>query len=294
MQETDSGNEAEEPKQCELGWSSVDRGQSGGGSTRTTGLEGGGQTVNENTLDKQLQLHLKMARTLLDAMGQALRESNPEDVWRYSTYWGFADRYVALCRAVADSNLFDGQIRSYDMEAMPRPGDAIAAQQQTMFENTRADLRILIATLEGQLGSHESEASEIAMFLSGTLRRAIFDLPTKEREVQDALESLLVGRGMRKGLDYDREVGRVKVSAKEVVPDFIVPRIGLAIEVKLLKERNRLGSVIDEINADIQAYLMEYKALLVIIYDTGNIRDEDEFRRDLEATEAVKVEIVKH
>jgi hypothetical protein len=119
-------------------------------------------------------------------------------------------------------------------------------------------------------------------------------LPERERDIQDAIEQLLIGRGLEKGLDYDREVGRVKVSSKEVIPDFILPPLETAIEVKLLKDQRHVGPLIDEINADIQAYLQGYKAVIFVVYDLSVIRDELEFRRDLEITDGIKVIVVKH
>ena len=99
---------------------------------------------------------------------------------------------------------------------------------------------------------------------------------------------------MRKGQDYDREVGRVKYSSKEVVPDFIVPKLSLAIEVKLIKTAQRVRSVVDEINADIVSYSKKYAQLLFLVYDLGCIRDEMEFRQDLESATSVSVVVVKH
>jgi len=119
--------------------------------------------------------------------------------------------------------------------------------------------------------------------------------PERERDVQDTIEQLFVGRGLEKGSDYDREVGRVKVSSKEVIPDFVLPKLETAIEVKLAKEVGRVGSLIDEINADIRAYGMVYPASVFVVYDVGgSIRDEAEFRRDLEAADGVRVIVVKH
>jgi hypothetical protein len=37
------------------------------------------------------------------------------------------------------------------------------------------------------------------------LRRVVFAVPDKEMEVQNAIETMIVGRGMAKGTDYDRE-----------------------------------------------------------------------------------------
>jgi hypothetical protein len=106
-------------------------------------------------------------------------------------------------------------------------------------------------------------------------------------------EQLLIGRGLTKGIDYDREVGRVKVSIKEVVPDFVLPKLSLAIEVKFAKTDTKAKTIVDEINADIQAYGRGYAHLLFIVYDLGTIRDVLEFTRDLESVEGVEVIIVK-
>ena len=68
----------------------------------------------------------------------------------------------------------------------------------------------------------------------------------------------------------------------------------LAIEIKLLKNQKQLSSIVDEINADIVAYHLNYKFRLFIVYDLGVIRDEVEFCRDLEGTDGVRVIVVKH
>ena len=122
----------------------------------------------------------------------------------------------------------------------------------------------------------------------------MFELPNNEKEVQDTFERLLIGRGLQKGQEYDRETGRVKISSKESIPDFILPRLQEAIEIKLIKERRRIGEAIDEINADIAAYSKIYDHLLFIVYDLGQIKDEVEFRHDLESAPNVQVVVVKH
>lgn len=48
-----------------------------------------------------------------------------------------------------------------------------------------------------------------------------------KREVQNAIEALLLGRGLAKGLDYDRESGKFEFSGKEYIPDFIIPKMSL-------------------------------------------------------------------
>lgn len=95
-------------------------------------------------------------------------------------------------------------------------------------------------------------------------------------------------------MDYDRETGRVKVSVKEVVPDFIFLRLGLAIEVKLTAERSKTKAIVDQINADIQSYVKKYSSILFVVYDVGTIRDETEFKQGLEHKGSISVIVVKH
>jgi len=99
---------------------------------------------------------------------------------------------------------------------------------------------------------------------------------------------------MEKGVDYDREVGRVKVSIKEVVPDFIFQKLGLALEIKLSKTTTKSKAIVDEINADIMSYAKEYRSIIFLLYDLGSIRDEAEFKGDLEVNDAVSVIVIKH
>ena len=71
-------------------------------------------------------------------------------------------------------------------------------------------------------------------------------------------------------------------------------RLSLALEVKLIKTPDRVRKVIDEINADTVAYSTRYRQITFVVYDLGHIRDETEFRRDLESAGTVIVIIVKH
>ena len=99
---------------------------------------------------------------------------------------------------------------------------------------------------------------------------------------------------MQKGQDYDREVGRVKFSVKEAVPDFVVTKFSLTMEIKLAKNVGRVKEIVDEIGADITSYATTYRQLLFVIYDLGHIRDGNEYRSDLENAQNVSVIIVKH
>ena len=73
-----------------------------------------------------------------------------------------------------------------------------------------------------------------------------------------------------------------------------MPNFFLCVEIILLKE-GRKSAIIDQINADIVAYSSKYERILFVVYDLGVIRDEVEFRRDIENVgENIKVLVIKH
>jgi hypothetical protein len=236
-----------------------------------------------------------MAEALLEGMDAALRHSDPKDMWRFASYLEYMRKYNQVVDAVAKFEPIQAPVDKYNIEAVPSKLDTLPLQQQGFFESVRGNLLILRAYLTNRVKPRSERVTEIADFLQANLRRATLRVPEREREVQDTIEQLFVGRGLQKGSDYDREVGRVKVSAKEVIPDFVLPKLETAVEVKFLKDAGRVSVVVDEINADIRAYGLTYPQSVFIVYDVGGaIRDETEFRRDLEAADGVRVVIVKH
>lgn len=250
--------------------------------------------VNDQA-ESQLASYLHVADALYDAMNDAVAATDPTDVWRFASYKTFMRKYNELLSWVTSIEAVHAPVDTYNLENVPSNMNTIAMQQQDLFEDVRANLAILRAYLRNRVNPKIDQIVGIADFLEANLRRAVLERPEKERDVQDVVEQLLIGRGMDKGLHYDRESGRVKVSAKEVVPDFVLLQLNTAIEVKLAKDKARVGPAIDEINADIQAYGKSYDAVVFVIYDTGgSIRDDAEFKRDLEANDGVRVLLVKH
>jgi hypothetical protein len=122
------------------------------------------------------------------------------------------------------------------------------------------------------------------------LRQVVRKKPEAETEVQDAFESLLVGAAV----PYKRETERIEYSSKTYIPDFTVPKINLAIELKLCNRQGREKEIIGEVNDDIRAYQTKYGNLLFVIYDLGFIRDVDRFTGAFEENQSVVVLVVKH
>jgi hypothetical protein len=238
--------------------------------------------------------YLRAADALMRAMDAAIRVEDREGLWRHAGYRQFARKYNDLIALVAKSVPLPPLFGIYNVDKIPGNADSLPFQRKELFDAVYADVSLLKAMLENQIGVVEDETEALRDFFQARLRSAVLHVPDREAVVQDSIETLLIGRGLQKGVDYDREVGRVKVSAKEVVPDFILPRLALALEVKLVKTGARVREVIDEINADIASYSKRYRKIFFIVYDLGNIRDEIEFKQDLEDPGNVAVVVVKH
>lgn len=122
------------------------------------------------------------------------------------------------------------------------------------------------------------------------LRKVVRAKPEEERAVQDAFENILVGAD----IPYSRETERIEYSSKTYVPDFTIPKIDLAIEIKLCNRKGREKEIIAEINDDVLAYQTKYGNVLFVVYDCGLIRDTDRFMDSFEKHQNVMVRVVKH
>ena len=137
------------------------------------------------------------------------------------------------------------------------------------------------------------EASRIMKVLGlieHKLRKVIRTVPEREKEIQDAVETLLIAADV----PYVREGPSIDYSSKKYVPDFSLQRLDLVLEVKLCKRQEREKELIAEINDDILAYGSEYGNTLFVIYDLGHIRNVDQFTGAFEDQESVLVRVIKH
>jgi len=137
-----------------------------------------------------------------------------------------------------------------------------------------------------------SEILKIVSLIENSLRKAIRKKPTKEKDVQDALDVLLIGASLDK--EYTREKERILYSSKTYQPDFVFKRIDTVVEVKFCDREEREKEIIKEINDYIVAFQTKYSNLIFVVYDVGIIRDVDEFKTSFEQQKSVIVKIIKH
>lgn len=244
---------------------------------------------------KQIKYLLLRCNSLKENMIRTLNDSSADVSGRYAAFKTYAKEYNYLADEVRNFlKLYSTRIMYFDVDKMKGWADTLWPQQKEVIDSLLIFTDSLIALLEKEIGFIDDEYTNLENFIKNKLRSLMFSKPEREIEVQNAIESLLIGKGWNKGIDYDRETGKIEFSGKEYIPDFIVSKLDLCIEVKLLREGKK-SRIIDEINADITAYNKMYKRQMYIIYDLGEIRDEVEFKRDIEsAHDEIKVIVVKH
>jgi len=222
------------------------------------------------------------------------RPPQPTELFPYANYKMFARKYNEI--AIQAHNELMGNVifDIYDMDSFKHWADTVLPEQKVLFESVLGNVALLRSTLANAIDYQNEEVLNLKNFFVSNIRKATLKDPENEQYVQDTIEQLLIGKGFSKGIDYDREVGRIKISHKEYKPDFIFPKLGLAVEVKLCKTKIKSKVIVDEINADIRAYSKAYPFLLFILYDMGTIRDEDEYKNDLDNNQNIQLIIIKH
>ena len=136
------------------------------------------------------------------------------------------------------------------------------------------------------------EVLTIITLIQTKLRKVIRELPNNEKEINNRIEDLLIGANFDG--KYEREKIKFSYSSKGYQPDFVLNYLNLIIECKYCKEKRRENEIIAEINDYIMAFKTKYENIIFVVYDNGNIRDEEQFKNDLELQDNVVILIVKH
>ncbi|MBP7510825.1 MAG: hypothetical protein KA981_02785 [Bacteroidia bacterium] len=243
-------------------------------------------------MKEELQKLYNNAKALQEVMRFSVW-NDTDKISQYGSFRLYAKKYLDIAHLASkyiDVTLLDG----YNVQELPNPFNLTWPQQKTYFDGILMNVSLPVSIIENNLDIKFNKMQELKNFFSSNLRKAIFEMPTCERDIQDSIEKLLIGKGYNKGIDYGREIVRVSISNKEVIPDFIFMKDNLALEIKFSRDIPKTKLIVDEINADIQSYSKSYTNLLFLIYDIGAIWDEDQFKNDLDNAGNVQLIIVKH
>lgn len=170
---------------------------------------------------------------------------------------------------------------------------------QAFLEQTKQAEGLLLAAQDHLASSEITEVYEDNSSMTETivsiinlgekkLRKLIRETPSKEKEVQDKYEDLLLASD----IEYAKEFPHITYSSKQYIPDFSFEKFNLAVEIKLCKNEEK--ALIAQLNDDILAYKTKFKSILFIIYDLGNIRDVENFKQEFEKHDDIIVQIIKH
>lgn len=242
---------------------------------------------------KELKVLLAQVKALEKTISESLKQQSESEIGKYASYKQMAMMYNDFADKVKNYVTVAAIYNVYDTENMRGLYDTTWIQQKEILESVLVSTRMLMAIMEGSLEFVDDEIDNLENFIAKKLRSVIRDVPKCEKEVQNAIENLFIGRGLDKGVDFDREAGKFNFAGREYIPDFIIDKLNLCLEVKLLKDASRKSKLIEEINADITAYGKKYNRIIFVIYDLGIIRDEVEFKRDMENSGNIKVIIIK-
>lgn len=181
---------------------------------------------------------------------------------------------------------FDSVFYAYGRRGEPHPAQRLAdvlRQALRSYESLAGGAQVVAPP---SAGSFDIEGAMVRALRPAFQSAA----PTREREVQDAVEVIL--RAV--GVEYSREKESASVGVRGFMPDFVIASEDLAIEIKLATQKHPVGDVQEEIATDVAAYSTKWKRILFIVYDLGVISHPDRMREDNMRKFGVNVLIIKH
>lgn len=234
------------------------------------------------------------AKAILREAQRSLDAPRPEHAMWDSTigYAYFADEYNRLAQLTIELYGQEAatwlpliELREKTRNPYDVPGPHWRAYQQLATNRLAA----LAAYLQSKIAAPDREVDSLIDLIGMNLRAAIFDSPTREVEIQNALEVIFRART----LNFRRESESISYSSKNFIPDFTFADLDLALEVKLCKADSKERRLVDEINADILAYQTRFRRVLFVVFDLGFIRDVPLFKSGIESNPDVHIMVVK-
>ena len=150
---------------------------------------------------KHIKYLLLRCQSLKENMIRTLNDKSTIESGRYSSFKTYADehRYLA-CEIRNFLGLNNERILYFNTEKMKSWADTLWPEQKSVIDSLVVYTDTLIALLEKEIDFIDDEYTNLENFIKNKLRNIIFTQPEKEKEVQNAIETLFVGKGWNKGL----------------------------------------------------------------------------------------------
>ena len=156
------------------------------------------------TLDetREMRVLLNQVKALENTIQDIISNAGAAEHTRYASYRDMAYIYNDLASIAkkflkAPNDLF----YTFNTDGMKGYADTLWGQQKIILEQVLVSTKMLYASLEGNIDFVDDELDNLENFIKSRLRTVIFQKPQKEVEIQNAIESLLLGRGLSKGSD---------------------------------------------------------------------------------------------
>ena len=231
-----------------------------------------------------IKLLYELARSLHK---EALRAAEAKE---YVSYYAFNRRYTLLYAGVCKEMKVPSLPTGHPMD-LKGPADTLMGFWSGYLNEVVVATGQLVAYLEHHLGVPIKVTSNLLKEIDDKLRATIRGVPRSEKEIQDAIENLLI----IKGYEYNREKVTIPYSTKYFTPDFTFDTLSTVMDVKFCNSQNDEKKIIDEINSDIPAYKSKHNYAVFVVYDMGFIRDTLAFVKGIEKNNPnVYVTVVKH
>jgi hypothetical protein len=183
---------------------------------------------------------------------------------------------------IATVDIFTSLFRTVHGVGVVEDAEQAAERAIGYYEHVRDDTGLVQTT--------SKEAIDILAALERALRPAFDKPPTDEKSVQAEVATILRAQGVA----FHKEKERAAVGPTSFIPDFTVPDLDLAIEVKLSKPGHGEAEIQHELAEDVAAYGTKWKHIIVVIYDTGVIKDPEALKRENMTHFGITVLVVKH
>jgi hypothetical protein len=134
-----------------------------------------------------LKGHLLAAKAIRDAMDQSVAASDKNSVWKHTSFKTFMRSYNEVARSASKLVRITVPIGTWDLDEVGDSMSLNAFAQKGYFDGVYTNLGLLIAFLEHTIGLKADEIQSLRDFFAANLRRAVFETPKDEREVQNTV-----------------------------------------------------------------------------------------------------------
>jgi hypothetical protein len=142
----------------------------------------------------EIKVLISQIKVFCRSIERTITDPSVSEVGRFSGYKIMAQTYNDFVEYTKNLLKVNTHYYTFNIDAIPRRDDATWSQERMIVENVLLYAEMLLAGLEGSVDSADDEFDNTESFIQNQLRSALFEKPEKEVKVQDAIETLFLGK----------------------------------------------------------------------------------------------------